>query len=78
MTASHTTSASGVLRRPGWALVPLAVAQLIVALDAYIVFVVFVVFVALPDMASHLGFSHQNLRWVISAYAVTYDASGAR
>ncbi|RLP75715.1 MFS transporter [Mycetocola tolaasinivorans] len=52
------------LRAPGGALAILAIAQLIISLDINIVFV------ALPDMASSLGFSAQNLQWVVSAYTV--------
>jgi MFS family permease len=44
----------------------LATAQLIIALDATIVFV------ALPQIGVALGFSKQNLQWVISAYTVTF------
>ncbi|WP_372242042.1 MFS transporter, partial [Pseudomonas sp. K5002] len=44
----------------------LATAQLIIALDATIVFV------ALPQIGSHLGFSAQQLQWVVSAYSVAF------
>ncbi|MCX7080754.1 MAG: MFS transporter, partial [Pseudomonas sp.] len=44
----------------------LATAQLIIALDATIVFV------ALPEIGSHLGFSAQQLQWVVSAYSVAF------
>jgi EmrB/QacA subfamily drug resistance transporter len=44
----------------------LALAQLIIALDYSIVFV------ALPDIGSGVGFSGQQLQWVIGAYAVTF------
>jgi len=44
----------------------LAFAQLIVAIDAYIVVV------ALPDIGRELGFSNQTLQTVISAYAVAF------
>lgn len=50
----------------GWMLVLLACAQLIIALDATIVFV------ALPDIGRHLGFSAQQLQWVVSAYSVAF------
>jgi EmrB/QacA subfamily drug resistance transporter len=46
--------------------VPLACAQLIIALDLYIVFV------AMPEMGAELGFTDQNLQLVVSAYAVTF------
>ncbi|RSN56725.1 MFS transporter, partial [Actinomadura sp. WAC 06369] len=52
--------------RPGLALALLAFAQLIVSLDYNIVYV------ALPEIADALGFSAQNLQWVISAYAVAF------
>ncbi|WP_202876098.1 MFS transporter [Kribbella sp. VKM Ac-2566] len=42
----------------------LAMAQLIFALDVYIVYV------ALPDIGAELGFSSQTLQWVVGAYAV--------
>jgi len=44
----------------------LATAQLIIALDATIVFV------ALPQIGDHLGFSAQQLQWVVSAYSVAF------
>lgn len=50
----------------GWMLTLLATAQLIIALDATIVFV------ALPEIGSHLGFSAQQLQWVVSAYSVAF------
>jgi EmrB/QacA subfamily drug resistance transporter len=60
MTSSRT------VRHPGLVLVSLALAQLIIALDYSIVFV------ALPDIGSGIGFSGQQLQWVIGAYAVTF------
>ncbi len=48
------------------ALALLAFGQLIAALDYNIVFV------ALPEIGSDLGFSAQNLQWVVSAYAVAF------
>lgn len=53
-------------RPSGWMLMLLATAQLIIALDATIVFV------ALPQIGSHLGFSAQQLQWVVSAYTVAF------
>ncbi len=50
----------------GLALVLLATAQLILALDYSIVNV------ALPDIGRSLGFTHGRVQWVISAYALTY------
>ncbi|GLZ36587.1 MFS transporter [Actinokineospora sp. NBRC 105648] len=58
--------AGGAGGRLGWAVVPLALAQLIVSLDIYIVFV------AMPEMGDKLGFTAQNLQWVVSAYAVAF------
>ena len=57
---------SGSARRPGLILAALALAQLIIALDYSIVFV------ALPDIGSGVGFSDQQLQWVIGAYAVAF------
>ncbi|WP_052849784.1 MFS transporter [Streptomyces avicenniae] len=53
-------------RRPGPTLALLAFAQLIISIDYNIVYV------ALPEIGSGLGFSAQNLQWVISAYAVAF------
>lgn len=53
-------------RRLGLTLALLAFAQLIISLDYNIVFV------ALPQIGQHLGFSAQNLQWVISGYAVAF------
>ncbi|MFI7277641.1 MFS transporter [Streptomyces sp. NPDC049879] len=53
-------------RRPALALALLAFAQLIISLDYNIVYV------ALPEIGDDLGFSAQNLQWVISAYAVAF------
>ncbi|GAA2809730.1 MFS transporter [Kitasatospora paracochleata] len=53
-------------RRPGLLLALLAFAQLIVSIDYNIVYV------ALPEIGSGLGFSAQNLQWVVSAYAVAF------
>lgn len=52
-------------RRQGLALVLLCVAQFMVVLDFSIVNV------ALPSMQKDLGFSTQNLQWVVSAYSLT-------
>ena len=53
-------------RPSGLMLLLLATAQLIIALDATIVFV------ALPQIGSHLDFSAQQLQWVVSAYSVAF------
>ncbi|AUG04248.1 MFS transporter [Pseudomonas sp. 09C 129] len=58
--------ATSSARPSGWMLLLLASAQLIIALDATIVFV------ALPEIGSHLGFSAQQLQWVVSAYSVAF------
>ncbi|MBR8642801.1 MFS transporter [Streptomyces tuirus] len=52
-------------RRLGLPLFVLAVAQLVISLDYSIVYV------ALPGIGSALGFSGQDLQWVVSAYVVT-------
>ncbi|MEV4352651.1 MFS transporter [Actinoplanes sp. NPDC049596] len=54
------------VRHPTLVLMSLALAQLIIALDYSIVFV------ALPEIGSSVGFSDQELQWVIGAYAVTF------
>ncbi|MEF9915417.1 MFS transporter [Streptomyces sp. P5-A9] len=59
-------TSSSSARRPGLLLLALALAQLIMSLDYSIVFV------ALPDIGSGVGFSDQQLQWVIGAYAVTF------
>lgn len=51
---------------PGLLLALLAFAQLIISIDYNIVYV------ALPEIGGALGFSAQNLQWVISAYAVAF------
>jgi EmrB/QacA subfamily drug resistance transporter len=53
-------------RRLGLALVVIAIAQLMVVLDATIVNV------ALPHIQFALGFSDANLEWVVNAYALTF------
>ncbi|MBX6386641.1 MAG: MFS transporter [Microbispora sp.] len=59
-------SSTRTLRHPALVLVSLALAQLIIALDYSIVFV------ALPEIGSGIGFTGQELQWVIGAYAVTF------
>ncbi|ALO93692.1 Putative transport protein [Streptomyces hygroscopicus subsp. limoneus] len=59
-------TSSGSARHKGLILAALALAQLIIALDYSIVFV------ALPDIGSGVGFSDQQLQWVIGAYAVAF------
>jgi EmrB/QacA subfamily drug resistance transporter len=53
------------VRRQGFALALLCIAQFMVVLDFSIVNV------ALPSMQKDLGFSTQNLQWVVSAYSLT-------
>ncbi|BAJ31661.1 MULTISPECIES: MFS transporter [Kitasatospora] len=53
-------------RRLGLTLALLAFAQLIISIDYNIVYV------ALPEIGSALGFTAQNLQWVVSAYAVAF------
>jgi EmrB/QacA subfamily drug resistance transporter len=52
--------------RPGVALLVIATAQLMVVLDATIVYV------ALPHIQRGLGFSNSGLEWVVNAYALTF------
>jgi MFS family permease len=67
MSSPRSTSATRAGPRSlGWVIAPLALAQLIIALDIYIVFV------AMPQMGAELGFTDQNLQLVVSAYAVTF------
>ncbi len=54
------------LKHPRWALALLATAQLIIALDATIIFV------ALHDMGRALQINAQQLQWVVSAYTVAF------
>ncbi|WP_326575297.1 MFS transporter [Streptomyces sp. NBC_00481] len=61
-----STMPTALRRRPGATLALLAFAQLIISIDYNIVYV------ALPEIGSGLGFSAQNLQWVISAYAVAF------
>ncbi|MER7003725.1 MFS transporter [Dactylosporangium sp. NPDC000555] len=53
-------------RRAGLVLALLGLAQLITSIDYNIVYV------ALPAIGADLGFSAQNLQWVVSAYAVAF------
>jgi EmrB/QacA subfamily drug resistance transporter len=68
MTACATLPAHSS-RRTAWMLALLALAQLIIALDATIVFV------ALPAIGAALRFSAQQLQWVISAYTVAFGGA---
>lgn len=53
-------------KHKGLALILLAVSQLILALDYTIIFV------ALPSLAGALGFTANNLQWVVSAYSLAF------
>jgi len=53
-------------RRRWWALALLSVVQFMVVLD------IAIVNVALPSIQIDLGFSQENLQWVISAYALVF------
>lgn len=55
-----------VSKHKGLALMLLAVSQLIMALDYTIIFV------ALPSLGDALGFSANNLQWVVSAYSLVF------
>lgn len=55
------------MRRSPWStLTVLALAQFMVVLD------VTIVNVALPDLQADLGFSVDNLQWVVSAYVLAF------
>ncbi|MFL6108956.1 MAG: MFS transporter [Marmoricola sp.] len=53
-------------RNRWWTLVVVAVAQFMVVLD------VTIVNVALPDIQADLGFTAENLQWIISAYTLVF------
>ncbi|MBC3984888.1 MFS transporter [Streptomyces sp. AC536] len=59
-----TSSPAPPRQRLGLSLFVLAAAQLVIALDFNIVYV------ALPSIQEGLGFSEQDLQWVVSAYVV--------
>jgi EmrB/QacA subfamily drug resistance transporter len=63
---ANSPAAGGASRHLGLALVVIAMAQLMVVLDAAIVNV------ALPHIQHALGFSGNGLEWVVTAYAVTF------
>jgi EmrB/QacA subfamily drug resistance transporter len=64
--SADVTHASSGRRHLGLALVVIAMAQLMVVLDATIVNV------ALPHIQAALGFSGSGLEWVVNAYALTF------
>ncbi|WP_097868973.1 MFS transporter [Streptomyces sp. rh34] len=69
MTGSHATPADPATadrHRGGLALLVIASCQLMVVLD------VTIVNIALPHMQKDLGFSTENLSWVVNAYTLTF------
>ncbi len=67
MVSMHISESShGALRHPGAALALLSLSQLLIALDATIVFV------ALDAIGRHLQMDARHLQWVISAYSVAF------
>ena len=60
----HSTGPGG--RNRWWTLVVVAIAQFMVVLD------VTIVNVALPKIQSDLGFTAENLQWIISAYTLAF------
>ncbi|MCX4902991.1 MFS transporter [Streptomyces sp. NBC_00878] len=72
MTGAHTTPPSETAKSPergrgrGMALLVIASCQLMVVLD------ITIVNIALPHIQSSLGFSTENLSWVINAYTLTF------
>jgi EmrB/QacA subfamily drug resistance transporter len=66
MSTNHTEEATAVDPRRWLALVVIAVAQLIVVLDASIVNI------ALPSAQHALGISDANRQWVVTAYALAF------
>src|SRR5207344_2584842 len=60
------TSVVATARHKWWALALLSVVQFMVVLD------IAIVNVALPSIQVDLGFSQENLQWIISAYALTF------
>ncbi len=63
-TVPQNTAAKA--RRPGFALAIIAIAQLMIVLDAT------VVNVALPTIQKQLNFSPVDLEWIVNGYAVTF------
>src|ERR1043166_8270341 len=62
----HSTTESQPDRRRWFALAVIVAAQFMVVLD------IAIVNVALPSIKTDLGFSQENLQWVISAYALFF------
>src|SRR5258706_15191403 len=55
-----------LVERRWWALIVIAVAQLMIALDAT------VVNIALPSAQAALGFSDPDRQWIVSAYTLAF------
>ena len=68
VTAPSEAPASGRKQHLGWALVLISVAQLMVVLDGTIVNI------ALPFIQTDLGISQDNLRWVVTGYALAFGS----
>ena len=63
---ARASAPAGGVRHPGVALLVIATAQLMVVLDAT------VVYVALPHIQRSLGFSDNGAEWVINAYSLAF------
>ena len=62
----HSTTESQPDRRRWFALAVIVTAQFMVVLD------VAIVNVALPTIKTDLGFSQENLQWVVTAYSIMF------
>ena len=62
----HSTTESQPDRRRWFALAVIVAAQFMVVLD------VAIVNVALPTIKTDLGFSQENLQWVVTAYSIMF------
>ena len=73
LTATREPATTGAAQSPGrwWALVVLALSQLMVVLDATIVNI------ALPTAQADLAFSDHARQWVVTAYALAFGSFGA-
>jgi MFS family permease len=65
----HSTTESQPDRRRWFALAVIVTAQFMVVLD------VAIVNVALPTIKTDLGFSQENLQWVVTAYSIMFGGS---
>lgn len=66
--STETSSEGGAGRHLGWALVLISIAQLMVVLDGTIVNI------ALPFIQSDLDIAQENLRWVVTGYALAFGS----